>query len=114
MTVAAKNHKKETGHTSSAIELEDGTIICGHSSELLGCSAALLLNVTKHLAGIDHELKLIPQSMIEPIQHTKVNYLGGHNPRLHTDEVLVALSVLSENDENCKKALEQLPKLRGC
>ena len=114
VTVAAKNHKKETGHTSSAIELEDGTIICGHSSELLGCSAALLLNVTKQLAGIDHELKLIPQSMIEPIQHTKVNYLGGHNPRLHTDEVLVALSVLSENDENCKKALEQLPKLRGC
>ena len=114
VTVAAKNHKKETGHTSSAIELEDGTIICGHSSELLGCSAALLLNVTKQLAGIDHELKLIPQSMIEPIQHTKVNYLGGHNPRLHTDEVLVALSVLSENDENCRKALEQLPKLRGC
>ena len=114
VTVAAKNHKKETGHTSSAIELEDGTIICGHSSELLGCSAALLLNVTKQLAGIDQELKLIPQSMIEPIQHTKVNYLGGHNPRLHTDEVLVALSVLSENDENCKKALEQLPKLRGC
>ena len=114
VTVAAKNHKKETGHTSSAIELEDGTIICGHSSELLGCSAALILNVTKQLAGIDHELKLIPQSMIEPIQHTKVNYLGGHNPRLHTDEVLVALSVLTENDENCKKALEQLPKLRGC
>ena len=114
VTVAAKNHKNETGHTSSAIELEDGTIICGHSSELLGCSAALLLNVMKHLAGIDHNLKLIPQSMIEPIQHTKISYLGGRNPRLHTDEVLVALSVLSENDENCRKALEQLPKLRGC
>lgn len=64
-TVAAKEHQKETGHTSSAIELEDGTIITAHSSELLGCSAALLLNVTKHLAGIDHEVKLIPQSMIE-------------------------------------------------
>ena len=113
-TTAAKEHQRLTGHTSSAMELEDGTIICGHSSELLGCSAALILNVTKHLAGIDHELKLIPQSMIEPIQHTKINYLGGHNPRLHTDEVLVALSVLSENDDNCKKALEQLPKLRGC
>ena len=81
---------------------------------LLGCSAALLLNVTKHLAGIDHERNLIPQSMIEPIQHTKISYLGGHNPRLHTDEVLVALSVLSENDEYCLRALQQLPKLRGC
>ena len=114
VTIAAKQYMKETNHTASAIELEDGTIICAHSSELLGCSAALLLNVTKHLAGIDHELKLIPQSMIEPIQYTKINYLGGHNPRLHTDEVLVALSVLSENDNNCRKALEQLPKLRGC
>ena len=89
-------------------------MITAHSSALLGCSAALLLNVTKHLAGIDHELKLIPQSMIEPIQHTKINYLGGRNPRLHTDEVLVALSVLSDSDENCLHALEQLPKLRGC
>ena len=113
-TTAAKACLQKTGHTSSAIELEDGTIITGNSSELLGCSAALLLNVMKHLAGIDHHLKLIPQSMIEPIQYTKINYLGGHNPRLHTDEVLVALSVLSENDENCKKALEQLPKLRNC
>ena len=113
-TLAARQCLKETGHTSAAIELEDGTIITAHSSLLLGCSAALLLNVTKHLAGIDHETKLIPQSMIEPIQHTKIHYLGGHNPRLHTDEVLVALSVLSENDENCLHALQQLPKLRGC
>ena len=67
----------------------------------------------KHLAGIDHSLKLSPQSMIEPIQKTKIEYLGGKNPRLHTDEVLVALSVLSENDENCRLALAQLPKLRG-
>ena len=113
-TTAAKEYKKLTGHTSSAIELEDGTIITAKSSELLGCSAALLLNVMKHLAGIDHCLKLLPQSLIEPIQYTKINYLGGRNPRLHTDEVLVALSVLSENDENCRRALQQLPKLRGC
>ena len=59
-------------------------------------------------------MKLIPQSMIEPIQKTKIEYLGGQNPRLHTDEVLVALSVHSDTDENCKKALEQLPLLRGC
>ena len=113
-TVAAKEHQKKTGHTSAAIELEDGTIITAHSRMPLGCRAALLLNVTKHLAGIDHERNLIPQSMIEPIQHTKINYLGGHNPRLHTDEVLVALSVLSENDNDCLRALQQLPKLRGC
>ena len=113
-TIAAKKRLKETGHTSAAIELEDGTIISANSSELLGCSAALLLNVTKHLAGIDHGLKLIPQSMIKPIQHTKVSYLGRKNPRLHSDEVLVALSVLSEQDDNCRLALEQLPKLRGC
>lgn len=113
-TVAAKDSLKATGHTSAAMELDDGTIITAHSSQLLGCSAALLLNVTKHLAGISHDKKLIPQSMIEPIQHTKTFYLGGNNPRLHTDEVLVALSVLSENDTNCKLALEQLPKLRGC
>ena len=68
----------------------------------------------KHLAGIGHDVKLIPQSMIEPIQKTKIEYLLGNNPRLHTDEVLVAISVLSQHDENCRKALEQLPKLRGC
>ena len=114
VTVSAKERLKETGHTSASIELEDGTIISGNSSELLGCSAALLLNATKYLAGIDHELKLIPQSMIEPIQYTKIQYLGGRNPRLHSDEILVALSVLSEQDDNCRLALEQLPKLRGC
>ena len=113
-TVAAKEQRDACGHTSSAIELEDGTIITAHSSPLLGCSAALILNATKYLAGIDHEIKLIPQSMIEPIQKTKIDYLGGRNPRLHTDEVLVALSVLSQHDENCRRALEQLPKLRGC
>ena len=114
VTVSAKERQKETDHTSASIELEDGTIISGNSSELLGCSAALLLNATKYLAGIDHELKLIPQSMIEPIQYTKIQYLGGRNPRLHSDEILVALSVLSEQDDNCRLALEQLPKLRGC
>ncbi len=114
VTIYAKQRLKETGHTSASIELEDGTIISANSSELLGCSAALLLNVTKHLAGIDHSVKLIPQSMIKPIQHTKVEYLGRKNPRLHSDEVLVALSVLSEQDNNCRLALEQLPKLRGC
>ena len=113
-TVAANEKKAECGHTSSAIELSDGTIITAKSSPLLGCSAALILNATKHLAGISHDVKLIPQSMIEPIQKTKIEYLGAGNPRLHTDEVLVALSVLSQHDENCRRALEKLPELRGC
>ncbi len=114
VTTAAYERKIETGHSAAAIELEDGTIITAKSGELLGCSAALLLNAMKHLADINHELRLIPQSLIEPIQKTKTEYLGGKNPRLHTDEVLVALSVLSPHDDNCRKALEQLPRLRGC
>ena len=114
VTVAAQAKQELSGHTASAIELEDGTIITAKSSPLLGCSAALLLNATKHLAGIDHEAKLIPQSLIEPVQKTKTEYLGARNPRLHTDEVLVALSVVSESDERCRRALEQLPRLQGC
>ena len=113
VTVEARLRKEESGVPSSAIELEDGTIITAASSPLLGTSASLLLNATKHLAGIDHDLKLISQDFIEPIQRTKIEYLGGHNPRLHTDEVLVALSVLSRQDENCRRALAQLPSLAG-
>jgi len=114
-TVAAKERKEQSlGKACAAIELVDGTIITAEESPLLGPSAALILNATKHLAGIDHTLKLIPQDLIEPIQKTKTEYLGGNNPRLHTDEVLVALSVLSPHDENCRMALESLPQLRGC
>jgi uncharacterized protein (UPF0371 family) len=113
-TVAAHDRKEMWNCPAAAIELSDGTIITAGSSELLGPSAALILNATKHLAGIPHEIKLIPQEMIEPIQRTKVSFLHGNNPRLHTDEVLVALSILSTKDENCKKALEQLPKFNGC
>ncbi len=113
-TVAAKARRDESHVPSSAIELEDGTIITAASSPLLGTCASLLLNATKHLAGIDHSLRLISQDFIEPIQKTKTEYLGGHNPRLHTDEVLVALSVLSLHDPNCRRALAMLPQLRGC
>ncbi|MDE7092072.1 MAG: DUF1846 family protein, partial [Muribaculaceae bacterium] len=111
---AAQERAKESGKNASAIELADGTIITAESGELLGPSAALILNATKYLAGIDHSIKLIPQAMIEPIQHTKTNYLSSHNPRLHTYEVMVALSVLSTHDENCRRALEKLPELNGC
>lgn len=114
VTTAAAERVKACGKPAAAVQLHDGTIITAETSDLLGPSAALLLNATKHLAGIDHQVKLIPQSMIEPIQHTKTSYLGGHNPRLHTDEVLVALSVLSESDDRCRQALACLPQLRGC
>ena len=111
---AARERAEKSGVASAAIELEDGTLISAETSPLLGPCAALLLNATKHLAGIPHPLKLIPQNMIEPIQKTKVSYLHGHNPRLHTDEVLVAISMLSLFDENCKNALACLPLLKGC
>ena len=110
----ARERAERSGRPCSAIELQDGSIISAETSNLLGPSAALILNAIKHLAGIDHSVKLIPQELIEPIQHTKTAYLRGHNPRLHTDEVLVALSVLSTRDENARKALEQLPELKGC
>ncbi len=114
-TVAAARQRAEfSGRACSAIELSDGTIITAESGDLLGPSAALLLNAIKHLAGIDHDVKLIPQGIIEPIQHAKINYLNSRNPRLHTDEVIVALSVLSPHDERCRIALEQLPELFGC
>ena len=113
-TVAAQERKEESGVAAAAMELQDGTIITARSSALLGPSAALLLNALKHLADIHHDVKLIPQEMIAPIQKTKVEYLHGRNPRLHTDEVLVAISLLSNSDDNCKRALDQLPKLNGC
>ena len=114
-TVAAKERKEASGGlAAAAIELADGTIITARSSPLLGSSAALILNAIKHLAGIDHSIKLIPRDMIEPIQKTKVSYLHGNNPRLHTDEVLVALSLLSLTDDKCRRALAQLPELYGC
>lgn len=111
---AARDRAAENGVPCSAIELADGTIITAASGELLGSSSALILNAVKYLAGIDHSVKLIPQEFIEPIQHTKTHYLRSKNPRLHSDELLVALSVLSRNDERCRLALEKLPELRGC
>ena len=114
-TVAAHQRQELSGGgATAAIELQDGTIITSRTSSLLGSSAALLLNATKYLAGIHHDKKLIAEDLIAPIQKTKVEYLHGHNPRLHTDEVLVALSLLSNHDPDCRKALDQLPKLKGC
>lgn len=105
---------KEIGAPAAALELPDGKIVVGKTKELLGASAAVLLNAVKELGGIDHDLDLISPESIAPIQKLKVNYLGSVNPRLHTDEVLIALSICAATDENAQKALDQLPKLRGC
>lgn len=102
------------GSPAAAMELENGTIVTGKTSSLLGASAALLLNAIKALGNIDHDTHLIAPSAIEPIQTLKINYLGSRNPRLHTDEVLIALSMSAATGETVRKALSQLPRLRGC
>ena len=114
VTLAAKKRAEELGVPTAAIELPDGHIITSKTSDFLGASAALLLNALKYLAGVNHDTRLIKPEAIEPIQNLKVRYLGGKNPRLHTDEVLIALTLAACTDECAKRSLEQLPKLRGC
>ena len=114
VTVAARERAEELGVPTAAIELADGRIITSKTSDFLGASAALLLNALKYLAGVEHDTKLIKPEAIEPIQNLKVRYLGGKNPRLHTDEVLIALSLEACHDDNARRSLEQLPNLRGC
>lgn len=110
----ALERSRETNGPAAAMELDDGRMITGKTTNLLGASAALLLNVLKELAGIDHELHVISPESIEPIQKLKVDYLKSKNPRLHTDEVLIALSASAANSNMARRALEQLPKLEGC
>ena len=105
---------ESTGAPAAAIELEDGRIVPGKTSPLLGCSSAMLLNALKLLAGIDPGVKLLARESIEPIQRLKTADLGSRNPRLHTDEVLIALAVSANGDENARLALAQLGALRGC
>ena len=111
---AALERAEATNAPAAALELPDGHIVTGKTSSLLGASTALLLNALKELAGIDHDCHVISPSAIEPIQKLKVDYLGSQNPRLHTDEVLIALSISAATDRQAQKALEQLPKLKGC
>ena len=110
---AAREVAQRTEQPAAAIELNDGTILTGKTSELLGCSSAMLLNALKHLAGIDDDILLILPEVIKPVQQLKVNYLGNHNPRLHTDETLLALSISAVTDENAAKALAQLKNLKN-
>ena len=103
-----------TGLPAAAMELPDGRVVTGKTSSLLGASSALLLNALKTLANIDDSLHLIAPEVIDPIQHLKVDHLGHRNPRLHTNEVLLALSISAASDPNAELAMEQLSKLRGC
>ena len=105
---------EQTGLPAAAMELPDGRIVTGRTSDLLGASAALLLNALKALGGIRDELHLISPVVIDPIQHLKVDHLGNRNPRLHTDEILIALSISAATNPTAELAMEQLSKLRGC
>jgi len=111
---AALAKEEETGAPAAAMELPDGTIITGRTSNLLGASSALILNALKYFGDIDDSSLLMSPDVIEPIQNLKVQHLGNNNPRIHTDETLIALSICANTDENAKKAMEQISKLRGC
>ena len=114
VVASALEKEKETGGPAAAMELPDGTILTGRTSNLLGAVSALLLNALKHFAQIDDEILLMSPHVIEPIMELKVNHLGNNNPRMHTDETLLALSICANTDENAKKAMDQISKLRGC
>ncbi|MBR2615091.1 MAG: DUF1846 domain-containing protein [Clostridia bacterium] len=111
---AARNKKEETGEPAASLQLPDGRVVVGKTSKLMGASSALLLNALKALAGIPKEAELISRDVIEPVQELKIKNLGNHNPRLHTNEVLIALSIAAAHDPRAKLAFEQLPLLKGC
>lgn len=114
VVAAALARSVETDGPAVALELPDGTIITGKTSSLLGASAACLLNALKRLGDIDQSVTLISPEIIEPIQHLKVSHLGNRNPRLHTDEILIALSICAVTDPAAETAMQQLEKLAGC
>ena len=101
----------DTGAPASAIELGDGTMITGKTSDLLGATSAMLLNALKYLCGIDHRAHIISPEAIAPLQTLKTEYFGSRNPRLHTDEVLIALSISAATSQDARNAMAQLPKL---
>lgn len=113
-TKVAEEIAQNTDAPAAAIELNNGEIITGKTSELLGCASSMLLNALKKLGNIDDSVLLIDPEVIKPIQELKINHLGNNNPRLHTDEVLIALSISAVTDKNAALALEQVSKLRNC
>ena len=110
---AAKAKAEETGEPAMAIETGKDTLVTGKTSLLMGAGAAAMLNALKSLAGINDDIHLLSPAVIEPVQELKVKYMGNHNPRLHVDEVLIALSVSAATNPLAKLALQQIPKLRG-
>ena len=114
VVTAAMKKAEDTAAPACAIELRDGRVLTGKTSSLLGATSAMLLNALKTLAGIPDEICLISPEIIEPIQKLKIEHLRNHNPRLHSDEILIALSVCAVTDENARKALDKLKELDGC
>ncbi|MBQ8688097.1 MAG: DUF1846 domain-containing protein [Ruminococcus sp.] len=114
VVAAALEREQETGAPAAAMELPDGTIITGRTSNLLGAVSALLLNTLKYFGGIDDSVLLMSPDIIEPIQNLKTEHLGNQNPRLHSDETLLALSICATSSPEAKCAMEQISKLRGC
>jgi uncharacterized protein (UPF0371 family) len=111
---ASLKRAEDTGAVAGALVLHDGTVITGKTTPLLGASSALLLNALKYLAGIDKKLELIPASVIEPISRMKTTYLSHHNPRLHSDEVLLALAISGVTNPLAAMVEKHLPSLKGC
>ncbi len=111
---AAEAKARETGNPACAIELDDGEIVTGKTGHLIGAAAACLLNALKTLAGINDKIELLSPAIIEPVQKLKVNHMGAVNPRLHSDEVLMALSICAVTNSTAKLAMEQLSKLKNC
>lgn len=114
VVLKALEREERTEHPAMGIELPDGTIVTGKTTDLLGASAAAMIKALKTLAGIPREIDLVSPLAIEPIQRLKIDYLGSRNPRLHTDEILIALSATAATDGAARLALVQLPKLKGC
>ena len=114
VVAAAKQKAELTNGPAAAISLPDGSIVTGKTTPLLGACAAMLLNALKKCAGLPDDLKVISPEIIEPIQHLKLEHLGNHNPRLHTDEILIALTISANTDENAEKCMEQLSQLNQC
>ena len=114
VVAAALKKAEETGAPAVAIQLENGRIVTGKTSSLLGASAAALLNALKILGNIEDDADLISHTVIEPIQKLKIQHMGNHNPRLHTDEILIALSICAATSSVAKKAMAELENLKGC